>query len=131
MIDKITRVIGPLDIDSMFGKPEAKPMQRPLAEAQIMELRHAARNYGRCPYKVGDLVAPRGNSLYRGEGEPHLVLEVISEPKVEAGEGDPSSSYYGSRLDMRVLMMDEINGKFCTAPFWVESWYFEPYEERR
>jgi hypothetical protein len=26
-------------------------------------------------------------------------------------------------------MLDEVNGRFCTAAYWVESWYFEPYEE--
>lgn len=57
-----------------------------------------------CQFKPGDIVTPLPDSNYKGQGEPHLVLEVFDEPH-RCFVGDVSSHYYGALYDMRVISL--------------------------
>lgn len=79
-----------------------------------------------CTFKPGDLVTPRRGYIYKGHGEPCVVVDVLAKPVVKldvenfSGIGD---ACYGMRIDMRVLRQSK--GDICG--FWVESWCFEKY----
>jgi len=80
-----------------------------------------------CPFKVGDLVTPRADSDYVGEGEPQVVLEVLETPirnfVTHDSKDSVHSQAFGLRLDVRVGC--EADG--CLVAFWKESWKLEPY----
>lgn len=109
-----------------------------LPEAQIDELRLVAAHYAAClsaetfPFAVGDLVTPEARAGLKGDGSPHIVLEIapgaapLWEPTTEA-IGSPRQ---GSRLNLRVLSLVDTthHGEVMTA-HWVEAWLFVPYVE--
>lgn len=95
--------------------------------AQIMDLRILAAAYAiGCPFSVGNLVTPRSNCGIRGAGIPHIVVEVLGEPICNLlAETGTSNSYFGRRIDCRVICFSDVGN--CMAPFWIESWQYEPY----
>lgn len=103
----------------------------PLPEAQIMEMRERADDYwatmqGERSFKPGDLVVPRAGYHTRWEDRPHIVLEMMKAEDVKPIPGpDASSSGYGMRTDMRVMVYTD-SGYSC---FWVESWQYVEYDE--
>lgn len=86
-------------------------------------------------FLVGDLVSPAKGSGAKGAGEPHIVVEVrvrndeeaaIDTAKFPGNDISPSfSNGYGRFADLRVLAVDEDGD---VAPYWVESWQFEPWK---
>lgn len=109
------------------GKGRAEK-QRPLDEAQVMELKAMYERYAApCPFKPGDLVTPRSNSNYTDNGVPHIVLEVAETPirvfDIEEPH-DISSHAFGPRLDVRVGIIAD--GERMVA-FWQESWQLEAW----
>jgi hypothetical protein len=96
-------------------------------DAVIARLKEACASYVTgCKFSVGDLVTPRAGMNLRGEGEPHIVLEVFSTPVRILDANDPSDSCgntFGSRLDIRTANMvgDTL------VPHMGESWHFVRY----
>jgi len=116
-----TPLVIPLG-DLFAGRATSAPI-RPHLDAQAEELRQlCARYLAPCPFKPGDLVTPRKSAGLSGDGEPHVVVEVI--------EGGLPSRWtvdrlHGFRLDVRVGFLAP-NAEFY-ALGWFESWAFEPY----
>jgi len=76
-----------------------------LPEARIARLREAAQRYHQPnPFKIGDLVTPRGDSKLRGAGQAQLVIEVRRNAELYF-HGDESLPSFGARYDMRVLAL--------------------------
>ncbi len=79
--------------------------------------RYAAGN----PFKVGELITPRKGYGIKGEGRPHVVVEIAEKPLVP-GETNSGSPDFGARLDIRVICEQ------CHLhAYWNESWQFEHY----
>jgi hypothetical protein len=107
------------------GKDDAPA---PLPEAAIADLRELCSRYtAGCPFRVGDLVTPRGGYNLRGPGDPHIVVEVADVPVRNLDNSADSSGWascaFGARLDIRVAHIQ--NGKMTMH--WSESWMYEPY----
>ncbi len=79
--------------------------------------RYAAGN----PFKVGELITPRKGYGIKGEGRPHVVVEIADKPLVSTSGGSGSPEF-GARLDIRVICEQ------CHVhAYWMESWQFERY----
>jgi len=100
----------------------------PLPEVQIATMREYCDLYQKpCRFRVGDLVTPRPGVNVRGDGDPHVVLEVFKQPIQALTAMDPhmtGASAFGRKMDMRVMCCT--NGQYSS--FCVESFVFEPYE---
>lgn len=132
------RQVKPQDILQMMseGLERGPKPQRPLPEAQVMELREACRHFGTpasARFKPGDLVTPVKSAAYDNGGDPHLVLEVRAEPIPHVMPIDSREAFatsYWPRQDMRVAVIKEgRETDFCVAAFWVESWVFEEWSD--
>ena len=117
-------------LDGAAGRGGNAPRQRPLPEAQLMELRaFAERVSGPCPYRVGDVVTARSNAPYPYAGEPHLVMDLRPREAapahvfVERHCGTVTVTF--TPPDMRVAYVDE-DGDVMNA--WVESAHYEPWD---
>lgn len=77
-----------------------------------------------CPFGPGDLVTPRDGVNFKGAGDPHIVLEVRADAEPQFSIGEPNSSGFGHRLNIRVACM---HGEILT-PFWMESWVLDKWE---
>lgn len=103
------------------GQTDAKPAILP--EAAIMRLREFAENYGKNPFKVGDLVTPRKGTKVRGAGYVHLVVDVgPNEPQFISGASSGTVSF-GNFANIRVAVIDDSN----ISTYWCEAHEFEPY----
>lgn len=101
-----------------------KALSLPIPAAQIATLNEVKDRYvAGNPYRVGDIVTPRKSSSYNGRGTPHMIIEV-SETPIRNIEGSVSSSAFGSRLDVRVIRVDDEH----VVPFWMESFQLELWE---
>ena len=95
-----------------------------LPEAAIMRMREFAVRYAEMlngpRFSVGQIVTPVKGGIVKGEGEPHLVIEIFANaaPFFSSPDG---SSLFGMRADIRVLSVSHD----CISPFWVESYGFE------
>jgi hypothetical protein len=109
-----------------IGDEDESPTNPILPEAAVMQLREVFDAYAASiPFKPGDLVTVRSNADIKGDGVPHIVLEVNpdAEPTYDGG-GGVGANGYGKRLTMRVATF--VDG--VISPYWVEHWQFEPYE---
>jgi hypothetical protein len=68
------------------------------------------------------------NRLRPVEGEPGIVVEVLTEPIVSEPEGDSGSPYYRERLDIRIGVLGK-NEQFMV--FHYDSRRFTDYSERQ
>lgn len=126
----------PPDIARMLGlkdQDDGEPKVRPLPEAQISDLLDAYGSYSRsikgCPFVAGDLVMARRGATIKHVGEPCIVLETVPVDDVypdfqHITSPETGGSSFGRRLDMRILLVDDSGVR---APFWCESYEFEPY----
>lgn len=116
------------DLGAMFGLHMGeKDKRKILPEAHLERVKEAAERYARPnPYKVGDIVTPRKDSGMKGVGEPHVVVEVLTEPRrTFEGSGFGGSSF-GANMDVRVMcLMDDL-----TLAFWGESWMLDKWESK-
>lgn len=114
-------------LQQLLGAEGVEPPRPPpsLHEAQIAELALLLARYGRCPYKVGDWVTPRQNSCFDLAGEPHVVVEVLADPRIVWNDSHPYTSVNG-RFDMRVA---RVNPTGDLTMFWVEACWFDKYVE--
>lgn len=124
----MSSLLNALAMAAMESDRSEKKAPKTSPEVLSTNLRELADRYAApCPFKVGDLVTPRADSDYVGEGEPQIVLEVLETPIrnfVTYGSKDSvHSQAYGVRLDVRVGC--EADG--CLVAFWKESWKLEPY----
>lgn len=116
---------------AMLGEETRSKPREPMTETQraavVMDLREIAERYNApCPFKAGDLVTPRSDSNLKGVGEPHIVIEVASEPIrfLPSNEvHDIGSMHFGARLDIRTAT--KVDG--TVVCHWGESFSFEPY----
>ena len=109
---------------------EEETLSETQLEARIQDLKDISSRYQKgCPFKVGDLITPRKGYNKVGHGKPEVVLEVRSEPifntQITDDMRDVGTTFFGSRLDMRVAAVQE--GTFCA--FWVESWQYESFPQ--
>lgn len=91
---------------------------------QLGHLHEAAERYFAhidCPFKQGDLVTPRADSIYPHAGLPHVVLEVLDEIEPLWADIHCNTTRDGALLNMRIGVWR--NGSM--AAFWGESWQFE------
>lgn len=129
------RIVGDLSElfrDAGIGPEEDAPRaSRPIDEAVIATLREIQERYSTgCPFKPGDMVTPRKGYNLKHAGEPHIVLEVFSEPiRFTPQSSDYGSTYYGSRLDMRVCCLSGMRNTYDYVCFCSESWCYEPFIE--
>lgn len=109
-----------------MAKEERRSEQREPAMAAELLVDHQ-REYAEflkgCPFKVGDIVTPRANSITTNSGKVHVVLELRSANPPDF-HGEVGTVEYGRRHDMRVAAFygDTI------ARHWVESIDFEPFK---
>lgn len=102
-----------------------RPVNKPIHEAQIMELRVICAQYQEpCAFKVGDLVTPRAGRGIRDAGEPHIVVEVFDPPR-RVFDGDASIQAYVALITMRVACIS--GGGEAYVCFSVEHPAFERY----
>lgn len=140
------KVLGPFSsggiADLLGGRLEAEHEQdlsRPLPEAQIATLREAFERYtAPCPFKPGDIITPRDGFGYSDAGVPHIVLEVRSDD-ISVADGpirpfdqtsdvtDIYSNAFGSKLDIRVAVLNSNGHRVAVCAFWQESWRHQPY----
>jgi hypothetical protein len=85
--------------------------------------REYAESLKGCPFKVGDLVTPRGNVNMKHAGKVHIVLELRSANPPDF-TGEIGTTEYGRRHDMRIAAF---YGN-TIARHWVESIDFEPFK---
>lgn len=113
-------ILGPFAIDA-----SALEVQRPriapeieLARLQEHAERYAAFLSGPCPFRVGDVITPMADSMYRNHGKPYIVLEVVP--------AATSTIAAGQRLDVRII---GYHNDDCDAvkPGWIESWSWMPW----
>ena len=99
-----------------------------LPEAAVAELQLTYQAFSRPnPYRPADLVTPRSNAGVRGAGKPHIVLEILDEPRrlwIADGVREVLSSGFGTLVDMRVAEISDTG----VSAFWVESWRFDTYQ---
>lgn len=108
------------------ARHESGEQQKPLPEVIIGELRALEEAYrcvseGGCPFRPGQFVTPRPGRVPKGEGEPHVVLEVFDPPLL--GKDEAGAAKECARNDMRVACYT--SGRYAT--FMAESWEYEPY----
>lgn len=117
-----------VELGSIFGggpRTLPKEVSRPLAEAQIMELRELLKaESAPNPFKVGDLVTPKKSSPYVLEGQPHIVIEVL-DPPIRPTH-DTSGPDGGAPHDLRVGAIDRAGGK---SVYLMRSVHLEAYTE--
>jgi hypothetical protein len=71
-------------------------------EALIAELHDTARRYAApSPFRVGDLVTVRADSDTKGQGEPHVVVEII-DPPVVSDRAEAGSNQFLRKFDLKV-----------------------------
>lgn len=100
--------------------------QRPIHQAQIAELVLLKARYGQCPFKDGDWVTPRSNGPMALAGEPHVVLEVLKQPRVVWNDRQhPYANTNGVALNMRVAAVANPPGDLIA--YWTEACWFEMY----
>lgn len=93
------------------------------AVGQVAVLKEGLERYrARCPYRIGDFVTPRRDTAMRGQGEPHLVVDLLDIGRVF--NGDPGSNVFGVKPDMTVL---HVESGGLVVGYCVESWMFEPW----
>lgn len=113
-------------MEALGQSPEHQKIPDP--EAIVMELRERLATYTTCkdviPYKVGDIITPRRGSGVRGQGLPHIVVEVNPTAKPDFGVGNCGSVTYGCRPQMRTISLNQ--GDYVC--FWNEAHVFEPYD---
>lgn len=93
-------------------------------DEQLARLGEAGARYFRhidCPYKQGDLITPRADSVYPHAGMPHLVLETCDEVDPLWADLHAGTIRDGALFNIRVGVWR--NGSM--AAFWGESWYFD------
>jgi hypothetical protein len=96
----------------------------PHVDAVIHELRSILKDYqAGCSFAIGDLVTPRKGRAVRGDGEPHIVLEVFDPPIRRTPDATDQLAY--GRCDMRVLTL---SGDAYVAHL-AEGWQYERYVE--
>lgn len=120
--------VAALDEGDTSTRP-SRPSETQLV-AQVMDLQAIAAAYAiGCPFVFGNIITPRSNCNIRGHGRPHVVVEVLSEPMCDMisadGPASTTSNAFGRRIDCRVICFNETGDHM--APFWVESWQYEPY----
>lgn len=117
---------------------QGEELPRPTHEGQIARLRetydrYEQARYARCVFNPGDLVTPLEESGYSLAGEPHVVLEVATEPyrpQVVSAQRDIYTEVFCPLLDVRVTVLCQSGSRFVTSPFWMESWRLVRYEEK-
>lgn len=120
-------IIEMIDLVNNNRKEEVKHSILP--EAAVMILCEAAVQYkaqlNGPLFKVGDWVTPLKSSSMIGPGRPHIVVEVRN-TEADFNHGDPDSTSFGCRRDIRVL---SISGHIAGVilAHWVESTSFEPW----
>lgn len=111
---------------AQMGGDDEDDAPKMLPEAQVMELRDFLDRYTiTCPFKRGDLVTPRKSATVKGDGLPHIVIEVLAEPIVPQAHavGD-----YGSNAMTRRLTMDVASiRRGSIFRHYVDHNEFEPY----
>lgn len=123
--DFIKELVGNVISDAT---DESEPPVPPNA-VQVLKDMAAAYQNG-CMFSPGDLVTPRKNVNVRGEGLPHVVLEVVPNPGLTPDENDDATNTaWGRRLDMRVLALNYNGRGWGYIPFWAESFTYEPWKE--
>jgi hypothetical protein len=94
-------------------------------QAQAMELAMAGKRYlDGNPFRPGDMVTPRPGFAVKGEGHPHIVLDVLTNVEPRWTDVEDSSTRQGQMLDMRVACF--VRNDVMTT-FWVEAWQYEAY----
>ena len=94
-------------------------------DAMAMELAAAGQRYlAGTPFKPGDMVSPRPGFAIKGEGYPHIVLNVLEKVEPRWLDIEDSSARQGQMLDMRVACF--VRNDIITT-FWVEAWQYQPY----
>lgn len=116
-----------MSIEDMVREWAREQAPKPKPPTLLVEaLRDQAQFYTHeNPFKVGDVVTPRKGVLVTGSGDPNIVIAVRENPDPVFAAGEPGSSRYGLKFDIRVVRWEE--GQFPT--FWTESSFFEPWIE--
>lgn len=128
---------GGLTLDAEDDSEDPKNINKrlPITEVQVAEINEFAERYAAPnPYAVGDWVTPRKNSLIRGHGRPHKVVEVLP-----AGEehrvwhGNPSGGEYGARQDIRVATYTDQapKGQNVVVTYWGEHHNYEIWDPEK
>lgn len=94
-----------------------------LPEAAIMRLREFAENYGKKPFKVGDLVTPRKGTKISGAGNVCIVVDLGSDEPQFVGGATPGDAAFGNIANIRVAKFSGGN----VVAYWCEAHEFEPY----
>jgi hypothetical protein len=97
--------------------------------AAIMRLKKTAARHLEADkgprFKVGAVVTPTADASLKGAGEPHVVV-AVKKTEHNFSMGEPGSSAYGPRYDMRVVCFIPEG----IAAYWVESAEFVPWQAR-
>lgn len=112
-----------MNLDSLMGmiaereRDEPKGTPHPVLAHTLRETwaRYGAGN----PFHAGQFVTPRQAHGIKGDGDPHVVLDVFSPLSADRGKPGQMAYFY----DMRVVC--EIGG--CIVPFLAESLFWEPW----
>lgn len=122
--------MNPNDLKQLLGslaEMSAKDdAPKALPEAVVAELKIRAEAYisalSTIPFALGDLVTPRRGATIKGEGLPHIVID-IDPNALPTFEGERGSISYGKRDQVRILA--PIREHF--AAYWLEAGELEPY----